>query len=120
MSEPTIVDELDGEPANYDLRPIGDSWRSPAHVLIVLAGDGSGPEYAVAHPTECDDECEVEFQLYEGGYKQPPGYPQVPTEPGLHLLWVEYVKGGWANGSYAIDHDAYLVFGQPKGKADYE
>ena len=52
---------------DYELRAIGDQWQSDAHVLIVLAGDGDGRDYAVAHPTGCtDDDCIVTFQLYEG------------------------------------------------------
>lgn len=111
MATLRIIDDLDGDPRiDFDLREIGDRWRSEAHVLIVLSGDGEGPEYAVAHPTDCDDDCHVMFELYEGGCEQPPGYPQVPTEPGLYLMRTESVKGGWLNGSFAIDHDHYLTF----------
>jgi len=106
-----ITDELEGDPSvPFDLRPIGDQWSSDAHVLIVMAGDGDGPEYGVAHPTGCTDECGVLFQLVEGGFTQPSDYPQVPTEPGLHLMRATTIKGGWLTADYPVDHDCFLTF----------
>ena len=111
MSDLRIVDELEGDPpAHYEQRNVGDVWQSDAHVLIVLSGDGNGPEYEVAHPAGCDNDCVVAFQLSEGGYEQPPGYPQIPTDVGMYLIRAEFVKGGWMAGGYIIDHDCYLIF----------
>ena len=101
-----IVDELDGDPSGTE---IGSSWRSDAHVLIVLAGESTGPEYAVMHPNGCSD-CHVQFQLVEGSYTQPTGYPQVPTEPGLYLMRAVTTLGGWLTAEFPVDHDCYLIF----------
>lgn len=112
MNPITIVDELDRDRVvPYDLRDIGDVRRSAAHVLVVLAGEGEGVEYELMHPDYCDAEsCSVAWQASEGGWEQPPGYPQTPKTPGLYLVRLESVKGGWVNGSHAVEHDAYFVF----------
>ena len=111
MSELYIIDELEGdEPKAYDLREIGEQWRSEFHVLVVLAGEGDGLEYGVMHPAGCDHECAVAYELAEGGFEQPGGYEPVPTEPGLYPVRLVCQKGGWITGSYAVEHDAWLTF----------
>jgi hypothetical protein len=107
MSKITVVDQMEGDP-HLNGAPVGSERRWPVHALVVLAGDGDGPEYELLHPGGCERECGTDFELHEGGFEQPSGYWQIPTEPGVYLVQLTHVVGGWINGEHPVDHDLYF------------